>query len=87
MRKLPAQPAIIVSDPIEWKLEKAKEFGATHTINPEKEDVVTKVMEITNGVGVDFAFEAIATPATIAQAFNSTSKGGTTVVIGLTRGN
>lgn len=78
---------IIAADLVDWKLEKSKEFGATHTINPEKEDLVAKVMEITHGMGVDFAFEAIATPATIGQAFAATGKGGTTVVIGLTPAN
>ncbi len=75
---------IIAVDTNDWKLEKAMEFGATHTINPNKEDVVQKVMEITNGTGVDFSFEAIATQETIGVAYNATGKGGTLVVIGLT---
>jgi Zn-dependent alcohol dehydrogenase len=41
-------------------------------------------MDITNGTGVDFAFEVIASPATIAQAFAATAKLGTIVVVGLT---
>jgi len=74
---------IIAADINDGKLGWAKEFGATHTINPNKEDLVARVMEITNGEGVNYAFEAIATPETIGKAFDSTSKGGTTVVIGL----
>ncbi len=74
---------IIAADINDGKLGWSKEFGATHTINSSKEDLVTRVMEITNGVGVDFAFEAIATPETIGQAFAATGKAGTTVVIGL----
>ncbi len=75
---------IIAADIKDNKLEWAKQFGATHTINSEKEDLVARVMEITNGVGVDFAFEAIATAPTIGQAFAATAKAGTLVVIGLT---
>jgi len=74
---------IIAADTNDKKLEWAKEFGATHTINPNKEDLVAKAIELTNGVGVDFAFEAIATPPTIGQAFAAAGKGGTIVVIGL----
>jgi NDMA-dependent alcohol dehydrogenase len=82
--KLANATTIIAADTVQKKLDWAMEFGATHTIDASKEDVVNKVMEITNGVGVDYAFEAIATPATIGQAFNACSKGGTAVVIGLT---
>lgn len=74
---------IIAADIHDGKLGWAKEFGATHTINAKKEDVVAKALELTNGIGVDYAFEAIATPATVGQAFAATSKAGTVVVIGL----
>ncbi|MEO6889413.1 MAG: Zn-dependent alcohol dehydrogenase [Ktedonobacteraceae bacterium] len=74
---------IIAVDTNDFKLEKAKEFGATHTINSSREDPVTVSAELTWGVGVDYAFEAIATPETIAQAFNATAKNGTIVVAGL----
>jgi S-(hydroxymethyl)glutathione dehydrogenase/alcohol dehydrogenase len=75
---------VIAVDTVDFKLEKAKVFGATHTINPKKEDVVQKVKDLTYGIGVDYAFEAIATPATIGQAYACTGKNGTVVVIGLT---
>lgn len=75
---------IIAVDIVDQKLEWAKGFGATHTINSKEEDVVTRVMEITDGVGVDFAFEVISNPTTIGQAFAATARMGTVVVIGLT---
>jgi NDMA-dependent alcohol dehydrogenase len=75
---------IIAVDKVDFKLEKAREFGATHTVNSEREDPVGFARNLTNGVGVDYAFEAIATPATIGQAYAATRKAGTTVVIGLT---
>ncbi|MFQ5855551.1 MAG: Zn-dependent alcohol dehydrogenase [Anaerolineae bacterium] len=75
---------IIAADIVDQKLAWAKTFGATHTINSDKADVVTEVMEITDGTGVDFAFEAISSPATVGQAFAATAKMGVVVVIGLT---
>lgn len=75
---------IIAVDVFDFKLEQAKVFGATHTINAQSQNVEQVVQELTWGRGVDYAFEAIATPETIGQACNCTGKGGTTVVIGLT---
>jgi S-(hydroxymethyl)glutathione dehydrogenase/alcohol dehydrogenase len=75
---------IIAVDVNDFKLEKAKEFGATHTINSQKEDPVVIAKDLTWGEGVDYAFEAISTPATIGQAYAATGKNGTVVVIGLT---
>ncbi len=74
---------IIAVDKFDRKLEWAREFGATHTINAAESDIVERVLEFTAGVGVDYAFEAISYPETIAQAFEATAKLGTTVVIGL----
>jgi NDMA-dependent alcohol dehydrogenase len=74
---------VIAVDVVDFKLEKAKEFGATHTINAENKDIVQVVKDLTWGVGVDYAFEAIGTPATIGQASACTGKNGTVVVIGM----
>lgn len=75
---------IIAADMAARKLEWAKPFGATHTIDASREDVVARVMEITNGAGVNYAFEAISSPDTVAQAFAAASKLGSVVVCGLT---
>ncbi len=75
---------IIAVDVNDFKLEKAREFGATHTINSRNQDPVASAKDLTWGEGVDYAFEAIATPATIGQAYAATGKNGTVVVIGLT---
>src|SRR5215472_5705236 len=75
---------IIAVDVNDFKLEKAKEFGATHTVNSRREDPVQISKDLTWGLGVDYAFEAIATPATIGQAYACIGKNGTVVVIGLT---
>lgn len=76
---------IIAADQNDFKLEMAeKYFGATHTINTSKEDVVQRVKELTkNGQGVDHAFEVISTPETIGQAIEATAKAGTCTIIGM----
>ncbi|NMA25369.1 MAG: NAD(P)-dependent alcohol dehydrogenase [Clostridiales bacterium] len=42
--------------------EEALEFGATHTINGRKEDIVARVKEITGGKGVNYALESSGQP-------------------------
>ncbi|MDO4693884.1 MAG: zinc-dependent alcohol dehydrogenase family protein [Eikenella sp.] len=55
---------IIMVDMDENRLSMAKEMGATHTVNPAKEDAVAAIMAITGGRGVDCAMEAVGLPAT-----------------------
>ena len=71
---------IIAVDKLDNKLEMAKEFGATHVINAAKEDPVAKIREITGG-GADYSFEVIGIPDVVAQAFDATEAGGTTVMV------
>lgn len=58
----PAQ--IIMIDQDDNRLQVAKKFGATHTINSAVENPVEKVMTITDNVGVDVAIEAVGIPET-----------------------
>ncbi len=73
---------VIAVDPVDFKLEVAEQMGATHTINPNKEDVMERVMELTNGIGARKAIITIdcPTPDDIGLAFNTTSKAGRTVL-------
>jgi S-(hydroxymethyl)glutathione dehydrogenase/alcohol dehydrogenase len=75
---------IILADISDEKLDmhKKHKFGATHFINNSKEDLKTRVNELTNGRGVDYAFEAIGTKKTQAETMEVTGKGGTSVFIG-----
>jgi len=74
---------IIAIDLLENKLELAKQFGATHIINPAKENFRQKVKSITEGIGVDYAFEVIGTPQTAQMALDITRRGGALVIVGL----
>lgn len=56
---------IIMVDLDDNRLEKAKEFGATHTVNSANpEEAIKKVFELTGGKGADVAIEAVGYPAT-----------------------
>lgn len=74
---------IIAIDLQPEKLELAKKFGATHTINPKEEDVIEKVQEFTDGYGVHHAFEMIGVLATMNQAFEVLGMDGTAYVVGM----
>lgn len=55
---------IIVIDLDDFRLETARKFGATHTVNSGRENAVERVMALTEGRGVDVAIEAVGIPAT-----------------------
>lgn len=76
---------IIAVDMSDKKLQFAREFGATDTINPNTDgDAVMKIMQMTAG-GADYAFECIGFGSTIAQAYNCVHKGGMAVVVGVSK--
>src|SRR5690349_6945827 len=50
---------IIAVDTDEQKLEWARKFGATHTVNAREQDVVAAVQELTGGNGADVVVEAV----------------------------
>ncbi|RGE18531.1 zinc-binding dehydrogenase [Leucobacter sp. wl10] len=73
---------IIVVDPIAHKREEALGFGATHTLSSE-DDVVARVLELTDGFGADFAIDGVGAPGILDTAFRATVKGGTIVCVGV----
>lgn len=65
---------LVVLDMIDARLEKAKEFGADVTINPGNEDVVKKIMEMTDGYGCDIYIEATGHPSSVVQGLSMIRK-------------
>eukprot|EP00850_Spirogloea_muscicola_P018730 SM000175S03277 [mRNA] locus=s175:53706:56333:+ [translate_table: standard] len=65
------------------KLEKAKGLGASHVINAMEEDVVQRIKEITGGLGVDIAVEALGRKNTFMQAVAAVRDGGKAVMVGI----
>jgi S-(hydroxymethyl)mycothiol dehydrogenase len=74
---------IIAVDLDATKLEWAKEFGATDTVNASDGDPVEAIQALTDGLGVDVAIEAIGLPQTFVQAFNARDLAGRLVLVGV----
>jgi len=76
---------IIAVDVNPTKLEWARNFGATHTVNAKEVDSVAEVRRITDDGwdgGVEFAFEATGIPVCTEQAVKMLSYGGRATTIG-----
>ena len=61
---------IIAVDLIPQRLEKAKEFGATHAVNAGETDPVEAIREITGG-GAEFTLECVGNPKVLRQAVDA----------------
>jgi S-(hydroxymethyl)glutathione dehydrogenase/alcohol dehydrogenase len=74
---------VIAVDMLESKLELARQFGATHTVDASQGDPVGQVRDLADGIGVHYSFEAIGMKQTSEQAFGMLRAGGTCTVIGM----
>ena len=83
--KLAGASTIIGVDIDDRKLEWAKRFGATHTVNSSETDPVEAIQALTGGNGVDVAIEAVGLPVTYRQAFEARDLAGTVVLVGVPR--
>jgi S-(hydroxymethyl)mycothiol dehydrogenase len=74
---------IIAVDTDNTKLDWARKFGATHTVNAREFDVVKTVQDLTGGFGVDVVIDAVGRPETWKQAFYARDLAGTVVLVGV----
>ncbi|MGV0910108.1 zinc-dependent alcohol dehydrogenase family protein [Martelella sp. FOR1707] len=74
---------IIMVDMDPSRLELAKQFGATDTVQVGSEDAVEKIMAMTDGNGVDVAIEAVGVPATFDICQKIVSAGGNVANVGV----
>ncbi|MFZ4510063.1 MAG: S-(hydroxymethyl)mycothiol dehydrogenase [Candidatus Nanopelagicales bacterium] len=81
--RLAGARTIIAVDIDDRKLELAKQFGATHTVNSRETDPVEAIREATEGFGADVVIEAIGRPDTYEQAFFARDLAGTVVLVGV----
>ena len=81
--KLAGAHTIIAVDIDDRKLELAKGFGATHTVNSLETDAVEAIVSITDGNGADVCIEAVGLPQTYEQAFFARDLAGTVVLVGV----
>ena len=74
---------IVAVDTSDAKLELARVFGATHTLNVTGEENVVRALRKITGGGADVAFECVGYGAVLAQAYGALRKGGTAVMVGV----
>jgi S-(hydroxymethyl)glutathione dehydrogenase / alcohol dehydrogenase len=82
--RLAGAAKIIAVDLSLEKMEMARQFGATDTIDPSG-DAVKQIFELTDGMGVDYAFEVVGSGKLVEQCIKATRKGGNIVVVGVGR--
>ncbi|SDX01243.1 S-(hydroxymethyl)mycothiol dehydrogenase [Amycolatopsis xylanica] len=84
--KLAGATTIVAIDTDDRKLQWAKEFGATHTLNSKglsEDQVVEAIQEHTNSFGADVVIDAVGRPETWRQAFYGRDLAGTVVLVGV----
>lgn len=81
--RLAGARVIVAVDIDDRKLELARGFGATHTVNSRQTDPVEAIREATDGFGADVVIEAIGRPETYEQAFYARDLAGTVVLVGV----
>ncbi len=75
---------IIAIEVNEYRINLAKELGADVVINPLKENVIERVMEETDGMGVDVVTEFSGNKQAIEDAFKYVKPGGKMSMLGIT---
>ncbi|HEY2100407.1 MAG TPA: S-(hydroxymethyl)mycothiol dehydrogenase [Pseudonocardia sp.] len=81
--RLAGATTIIAVDIDPRKLEWAKDFGATHTVNSREVDPVEAIQELTDGNGANVVVDAVGRPETFKQAFYARDLAGTAVLVGV----
>jgi len=79
----PGATTIVAVDRDPKKLEWAKSFGATHTVDASAVDAVEAIREATGGFGADVVVEAVGHPEVLKQAFYARDLAGTVVQVGV----
>lgn len=73
---------VIVADLIDKRLAKAKELGATITVNSKEESIVDVVHAVFGEGGADIVFETAGSHITTGQTLDLVSRGGRIMIVG-----
>jgi aryl-alcohol dehydrogenase len=84
--KLSGCAKLIAVDMVPWRLDLARELGATDVVNARDGDSVEAVRALTGG-GVDYAVEATGVEKVMEQAVASLGLNGTVVLVGMAGAN
>lgn len=74
---------LIAVDPLEHRREWALRWGASVVVDPQKEDPVQAIMDLTKNRGVDLVFEAAGTRDAVAQSVAMAAPGGKVLLTGI----
>lgn len=74
---------VIGVDPVERRREQAMQFGVTDTVDPGSATMEEVAMSLTDGIGIDYAFECVGRGTLTEQCLRAIRAGGTTVMIGV----
>lgn len=74
---------IIALDLLDEKLELARQFGATHTVNSTAQDATQQVIDLSEGRGVDYLFVTVGAKSAIEQSLGMLARAGTAVIVGM----
>jgi len=82
--KIAGASRIIAVDLSEEKMEMARQFGATDTVTPGGRSS-KEIMAMTDGIGVDHAFEVIGLSSTVEDCVRAARRGGNIILVGVGR--
>ena len=80
-RWLGAEPIVVEPSPTRRKI--LADLGARLVLDPVADDVVSAVLDLTNGKGSPATIDAAATPSTFADGMAATARGGNVVIVGI----
>ena len=83
MAKLAGASNLIATDKLAHRLEAAKRFGAIHAFSAEEGGELAQIEAVTNGRGVDVAFEAAGAQDSVDTCFEAVAPGGKVVLAGI----
>jgi S-(hydroxymethyl)glutathione dehydrogenase / alcohol dehydrogenase len=81
--RLAGATLIAAVDPVSAKRDLADSFGATHAIDPNADDVIERIVELTGGRGADHVFECVGKGELVRMAWDACAMWGTVVAIGV----
>lgn len=75
---------VAVVESVAWKRDLAWQMGAGYVMDPAEGQPLDALLTLTDGRGVDVAFDAVGGRDTLALAFNAARRGGKAVAVGVT---
>jgi len=77
---------VILVEPMAHRQEMGSHLGAEAIIDPQNEDVLERLLSITNGIGADLVIEASGANAALSMTLDTARNGGRIVILGINIG-